>query len=582
MQRKNRVLYYQKLFRENAYMPVYMRTPRSKLMIYPFLVVWGTSLIGALWTTMNMIKNKANIMKIHFISEYNLYKKNKQMEDFEDNNLLFEESYGYQHTFYQDSQQILTSNEINEEHLTEINSDKTDTICCHIHAFIDNNHDEPLISILDAEKVSEGNSRRFVVYIIRMGAIEVRRRYSEFESLRISLSRLFPTVIVPPIPGKPNTSISSSRTKINVDVISQRKRMLQIFLNRCVSHLILKKCHVFHCFLDKNISWSEILTSPPISLLPQSILMAPPLNPGSGTSDPIYQCLPIPSSTAKLINVSNKNEIKFIELEKKIKEVQHIIGNETKKTNNSIMRNFQNLADSFCELGAAYNALSITQQGSLATGIERFGLANDSNFHSNYEFIENLDFILSEPLKELSQFYEVAKSRLIYRRQKILQYEIIVDILNQNKNVLDTLEKSEIKAQKIETSLARLENNCSNLSLLNSDESNKQGKEQLKQTKPNFFEKLTTAMKGMIDVDPTINRKKGIEKIYEKISLLENALKITKRDANIAVEVIKEELERFQDMVRKNYCELMIDVGKCYMEWAKKNIKIWEDAKYLT
>ncbi|KAG4301144.1 hypothetical protein PCK1_002454 [Pneumocystis canis] len=445
------------------------------------------------------------------------------MEDFEDNNLLFEESYGYQHTFYQDSQQILTSNEINEEHLTEINSDKTDTIY---------------------------------------------------------------------------TSISSSRTKINVDVISQRKRMLQIFLNRCVSHLILKKCHVFHCFLDKNISWvkrlfvyciyvfnekqSEILTSPPISLLPQSILMAPPLNPGSGTSDPIYQCLPIPSSTAKLINVSNKNEIKFIELEKKIKEVQHIIGNETKKTNNSIMRNFQNLADSFCELGAAYNALSITQQGSLATGIERFGLANDSNFHSNYEFIENLDFILSEPLKELSQFYEVAKSRLIYRRQKILQYEIIVDILNQNKNVLDTLEKSEIKAQKIETSLARLENNCSNLSLLNSDESNKQGKEQLKQTKPNFFEKLTTAMKGMIDVDPTINRKKGIEKIYEKISLLENALKITKRDANIAVEVIKEELERFQDMVRKNYCELMIDVGKCYMEWAKKNIKIWEDAKYLT
>ncbi|KAG4301143.1 hypothetical protein PCK1_002453, partial [Pneumocystis canis] len=44
-------------------------TPRSKLMIYPFLVVWGTSLIGALWTTMNMIKFLKDVLQIIFKDE---------------------------------------------------------------------------------------------------------------------------------------------------------------------------------------------------------------------------------------------------------------------------------------------------------------------------------------------------------------------------------------------------------------------------------------------------------------------------------------------------------------------------------
>ncbi|KAG5440639.1 hypothetical protein PCK2_000349, partial [Pneumocystis canis] len=56
MQGKNKVLYYQKLFQENSHIPIYMRTPRSKWMFYPFLAVWGGSLIGALWMTVDMIK----------------------------------------------------------------------------------------------------------------------------------------------------------------------------------------------------------------------------------------------------------------------------------------------------------------------------------------------------------------------------------------------------------------------------------------------------------------------------------------------------------------------------------------------
>jgi sorting nexin-4 len=85
------------------------------------------------------------------------------------------------------------------------------------------------IYITGAQKQSDGGSN-YVAYNIRVGVscqgfayqahflgslltlydqyqdIETRRRYSEFESLRKSLMRLYPTVIVPPIPEKHSIS----------------------------------------------------------------------------------------------------------------------------------------------------------------------------------------------------------------------------------------------------------------------------------------------------------------------------------------------------------------------------------------
>ncbi|CCJ29797.1 unnamed protein product [Pneumocystis jirovecii] len=501
------------------------------------------------------------------------------MEDPENSSSFFEESYEHISSFFSNSKPDSTLKKANEDQ-EEIKVERSkDTLCCHIYSVIDNACEDPFIFIVNAEKINESNSKHFTVYTIHMRNFEVRRRYSEFESLRISLSRLFPTVIVPPIPEKSNInlSISSARAKRDSNIVNQRKRMLQVFLNRCVFHPVLSKSHVFHCFLDDNISWQQVLITPPISLLPQNILISHPLDPISSTNNPNYQCLPIPSANAKLINSNNKDEVKFLELEKKIKEIEDIIGTGILKANRYIIKHFQ--TDHFSELGATYNALSIIGPDHLAAGIERFGQAHDSNFHSNYELIENMNFILSEPLKELAQFHEAARSRLIYRRQKTVQYEIIVDILNQNKNILDTLEKSEIEAQKIESSLARLSTGGSSLSTLNSDESIDDN-EHSKQTK-NFFGKLTVAIKDMVDADSKTTRKKSIEKIYEKISQLENALKITRKDSNVAAEAIMDELERFQSAIRKNYCDLMINVGKCYIEWAKRNIKVWEKANCL-
>ena len=131
--------------------------------------------------------------------------------------------------------------------------------------------------ITDAQKTSAGTSSPYIVYVIRTGVgqfiasaddpqanqtllqnAEARHRYSEFESLRESLGRLYPTLIVPPIPDKQTIgdyAVKQGKAKEDATLIARRKRMLQTFLNRLARHPILSTEHVFHRFLDGEVSW---------------------------------------------------------------------------------------------------------------------------------------------------------------------------------------------------------------------------------------------------------------------------------------------------------------------------------------
>ena len=87
-------------------------------------------------------------------------------------------------------------------------------------------------------------------------------RYSEFESLRSNLVKLYPTVIIPPIPSKNTVSdyaIKQTKAKEDAALIARRKRMLQTFLNRVARHPVLSNEHVFHRFLDGEVSWVRLI-----------------------------------------------------------------------------------------------------------------------------------------------------------------------------------------------------------------------------------------------------------------------------------------------------------------------------------
>jgi sorting nexin-41/42 len=87
---------------------------------------------------------------------------------------------------------------------------------------------------------------------------EARHRYSEFEGLREGLVKLYPTLIIPPIPSKQTIgdyAVKQAKAKEDAAMIARRKRMLQSFLNRVARHPILSNDHVFHRFIDGQVSW---------------------------------------------------------------------------------------------------------------------------------------------------------------------------------------------------------------------------------------------------------------------------------------------------------------------------------------
>lgn len=88
--------------------------------------------------------------------------------------------------------------------------------------------------------------------------LEVRRRYSEFSSLRATLVNLHPALIIPPIPEKHSVAdyaAKPTKAKDDVNIIDLRKRMLAVFLNRCRKMKDIREDGVWWRFLDPNVSW---------------------------------------------------------------------------------------------------------------------------------------------------------------------------------------------------------------------------------------------------------------------------------------------------------------------------------------
>lgn len=136
------------------------------------------------------------------------------------------------------------------------------------------------IYIVHAGKNTEGGGG-YITYTIRTGVcvdirshssrtdmplqdIEVRRRYSEFASLRQTLVNLHPTLIIPPIPEKHSISDYASKptkAREDVSIIELRQRMLTTFLNRCRRMKQVREDGVWWRFLDPNASWVSRVVS---------------------------------------------------------------------------------------------------------------------------------------------------------------------------------------------------------------------------------------------------------------------------------------------------------------------------------
>ncbi|KAF2634737.1 hypothetical protein P280DRAFT_502253 [Massarina eburnea CBS 473.64] len=527
------------------------------------------------------------------------------------------------------------------------------------------------ILITYAGKNLEGGGG-FIAYTINSGGIEVRRRYSEFASLRNTLVSLHPTLIIPPIPEKhtmADYAAKPTKAKEDAGIIDLRKRMLAVFLNRCRKMREVLDDGVFWRFLDPHTGWNELLHSPPVSNIPKQVLKAPPLDTANPTQAHNY--LPVPSASAKLktngttssgtptsppdfaaqpstaahttpgpqifgrfppeTKSLSEEELDpyFVNFETSSKELEGLLQGSMEKMNRRTLSHLVALGDDLAELGARFNAFSLSEQSqSLAAAIEKTGQAVDSTYIATAELSSSLSASFAEPMRESAQFAGVVRSVLRYRVLKRIQEEMTKDELEKKRALLESLERSEAEAKRLEQHLsgsgiypparARSTSNSSQRSngqekrpeedtaSIDSDfppthgereqhPSASQGSpEASMQASPtslhkktasgNFvtnklFGPITHAFRGMADVDPERTRRDQMGKTRESLQQLEQALEVAEKDTKDASTGVLKDLRRFQEEKENDLRRYMMEFAQCHIDWARRSQAAWEEAK---
>ncbi|EJD07565.1 uncharacterized protein FOMMEDRAFT_115887 [Fomitiporia mediterranea MF3/22] len=495
-----------------------------------------------------------------------------------------------------------------------------DDFCCARDRWLHSGEDVE-IQVIDAQKTQDHASSPYIAYVIKSGNATAYHRYSEFESFRNSMVKLYPTLIIPPIPSKQTIgdyAVKQGKAKEDVAMIARRKRMLQTFLNRIARHPILSNEHVFHRFLEGEVSWTEIVNSPPVSLLPKNILKAPAHNPTDPQASPAYAALPSPSAAHPL----RRPDQRFLDSEAFTNKFASHVSGPMEKVTRRTMKRWSEYAHDHSDLGAVLNGFSLNEEGQLAAAIEKTGQAIDATYISTTQLLQDLEQNFAEPLHEYAQFASIIKKLLMFRHQKHAQLELTTDALESKRAGLEDLERTEREASRLEEALGRGRPSNSlgrsvnaNGAAGHSDSNNgdSENGEGSRAHSPNSLESpgeyavpeavytpphpiagtpprrsgsgmgllnaLSYTIHGMMDVDPETARRNGISKTRESISQLEDALHLTAQDVKYSSSTIQADLDRFQRQKVADIRELCLAMARSHRDWCKKNMEAWEEAK---
>ncbi|GAA5998574.1 PX and BAR domain-containing protein [Rhodotorula paludigena] len=464
------------------------------------------------------------------------------------------------------------------------------------------------IQIVDALKTSEGASAPYIVYCIRFENHEVRRRYSDFVSLRQALATLHPCYIVPPLPPKNTLSsyaiagANPAKAREDAALIARRRRMLSTFLNRTLEHPVLGRERVFRRFLDPETPWVDVLHSPPVTLVPKNPLKAPANDPTDADMLALFASLPIPSSSAQLQHPDQR----FLDSEAFTNKFSAHLAGSMEKVNRRLMKRWTDAAGDWGEMGGGLNGFALRMgedgAGGLDEATEKVGMAVDAGYTLTNAMLSHWEQEFTEPLQEYTQFSNIIKGLLRYRHNKHLQYEAARELLESKRAQLEELERSELEAQRLERALERVR-------IVNDDGGSERavspatGSSPVGQAAENghqplpplpsstgslppqprksggLLSALSHSVKGFVDSDPEATRRSTIGKTREQINQLDGAIKALTQDLRFASATIQADLDRFQRQKVGDVREMCLDFARFHQEWARKNLAMWEEAK---
>ncbi|KAI8373876.1 hypothetical protein BD560DRAFT_393826 [Blakeslea trispora] len=462
--------------------------------------------------------------------------------------------------------------------------------------------DGSYIFITSAQKQSDSPSgKTYFAYHIRIGDIETKRRYSEFESLRKALTLLYPAFIVPPIPEKHSLvdyAALSTRVKDDLPMVEKRKRMLQTFLNRVAKHPELGNEHVFHRFLESTTVWSDVLHSPPLSTLPKNplqMVVSKGLDLPTHTYHPVLgsNLVPSPSAAYQL----NQPDPRFEESEKFTFRIANYMSNNLDKSQRKVIRRLGELANDYAELGAIYNGFSLNETGALANAIEKIGQAVDASYTETGQMVTSLEGEFAEPIQEHAQFAQIIKQVLKFRHMKHAQVELIEHQLDNKRHQLDSLLRMEGEARRLEEAILHQERTPDTNQTDNPYET-----ENPYQTVPppsttrtvsprphsssawtggpiKMIQAVGHTLQTIIDVNPEATRRNQIGMSKDAMGVLQEALDISSKDLNAISLQLQHDLDRFQTEKIQDMRDMLIAYAKIHIRYCQQNLESWQEAR---
>ena len=141
--------------------------------------------------------------------------------------------------------------------------------------------------------------------------------------------------------------------------------------------------------------------------------------------------------------------------ESSTRELELLLQGNIERVNRRTLNHLSALSADMADLGARYNGFSLSEQSpTVAAAIERIGQAVDSSYIATEELSATLGANFAEPMREEAQFASVVRGVLRFRILKRIQEELTRDELANKKALLDSLERSEQEAKRIEQYLS--------------------------------------------------------------------------------------------------------------------------------
>lgn len=462
--------------------------------------------------------------------------------------------------------------------------------------------------ILEASKVSEGQGRTYIAYAIKYKDSVVKRRYSDFESLRKVLVKLFPMTLIPPIPEKQSLksygkaithsktnyllpmesgdSVDLSLSVINGPVTSNdeklirhRIRMLTSFLNRLLRNEEIMKTSIVYDFLDpNNKNWNDLITSSlTISSLPKSVLQCNPIDPTNTTKAHTY--LPIPSSSNQLLSSKDHNNPtdtdEFSKVEAEYKHYEQLLHSGMYKYSRATTKELNHVREEMKGISSQLAQFSV-DEAKYDNGLAELLSHSSDTYDALYENLEtlvgNLHYNINEPLGECAHMATAVRELIQYRRLKMVQKELLERSILYKRAQLKKFQQQESNNKQIGDMVNKDLATSGTVNLENPN-----GPRSYTGKMMNKFNQIASIIKDTVTY-PEQDPATAVKTLEKELAQLEESLKVATSDLVVITKTLKDnELPRFTKERNEELIQIFKNYSKYMKENAIKNLKVWKE-----